>query len=73
MSLWRIFLFSLLDVTVFQHWASLQSQALSSLPIPDFHRRILENILRIPVHAVYTAFKSDMDFAILNSPEFGRV
>ncbi|XP_073340316.1 G2/M phase-specific E3 ubiquitin-protein ligase-like [Pagrus major] len=32
-----------------------------------------ENILRIPVNAVYTAFKSDMDFAIRNSPGFGRV
>lgn len=32
-----------------------------------------ENILHIPVHAVYTAFKSDMDFAIRNSPGFGRV
>uniref|UniRef100_A0A3P9CG92 HECT domain-containing protein n=1 Tax=Maylandia zebra TaxID=106582 RepID=A0A3P9CG92_9CICH len=31
-----------------------------------------ENILRIPVHAVYTTFKSDMDFAIRNSPGFGR-
>lgn len=31
-----------------------------------------ENILRIPVHADYTAFKSDMDFAIRNSPGFGR-
>lgn len=31
-----------------------------------------ENILRIPVHAEYTAFKSDMDFAIRNSPGFGR-
>lgn len=44
MSLWRIFLFSWLDVTVFQHWASLQSQALSSLTIPDFHRWILVKI-----------------------------
>uniref|UniRef100_A0A3Q3FKZ8 HECT domain-containing protein n=1 Tax=Labrus bergylta TaxID=56723 RepID=A0A3Q3FKZ8_9LABR len=31
-----------------------------------------ENILRIPFHAVYTAFKHDMDFAIRNSPGFGR-
>uniref|UniRef100_A0A9J8BR99 HECT domain-containing protein n=1 Tax=Cyprinus carpio carpio TaxID=630221 RepID=A0A9J8BR99_CYPCA len=31
-----------------------------------------ENILRIPVHAVYTSFRSDMDFAIRNSPGFGR-
>lgn len=31
-----------------------------------------ENILRIPVHADYTAFKSDMDFAIRNPPGFGR-
>ncbi|XP_065103755.1 G2/M phase-specific E3 ubiquitin-protein ligase-like [Paramisgurnus dabryanus] len=31
-----------------------------------------ENILRIPVHAVYTTFKSDMDFGIRNSPGFGR-
>ncbi|XP_060759564.1 G2/M phase-specific E3 ubiquitin-protein ligase-like isoform X2 [Neoarius graeffei] len=30
------------------------------------------NILRIPVHSEYTAFKSDMDFAICNSPGFGR-
>ncbi|XP_034534151.1 G2/M phase-specific E3 ubiquitin-protein ligase-like isoform X2 [Notolabrus celidotus] len=31
-----------------------------------------ENILRIPTQAVYTAFKHDMDFAIRNSPGFGR-
>ncbi|KAA8585582.1 hypothetical protein FQN60_004276, partial [Etheostoma spectabile] len=31
-----------------------------------------ENILRIPVYAVYTDFKSNMDFAIRNSPGFGR-
>ncbi|XP_030611803.1 G2/M phase-specific E3 ubiquitin-protein ligase-like isoform X3 [Archocentrus centrarchus] len=31
-----------------------------------------EIILRIPVHAVYSSFKSDMDFAIRNSPGFGR-
>ncbi|TKS65833.1 G2/M phase-specific E3 ubiquitin-protein ligase [Collichthys lucidus] len=30
------------------------------------------NILRIPVHAEYTAFKCDMTFAIRNSPGFGR-
>uniref|UniRef100_A0A3P8S6Z3 HECT domain-containing protein n=1 Tax=Amphiprion percula TaxID=161767 RepID=A0A3P8S6Z3_AMPPE len=31
-----------------------------------------DNILRIPLHASYTAFKHDMDFAIRNSPGFGR-
>uniref|UniRef100_A0A8C9YPL1 HECT domain-containing protein n=1 Tax=Sander lucioperca TaxID=283035 RepID=A0A8C9YPL1_SANLU len=32
-----------------------------------------ENILRIPVHAEYTDFRSDMNFAIRNSPGFGRL
>ncbi|KAM9466270.1 G2/M phase-specific E3 ubiquitin-protein ligase-like [Clarias gariepinus] len=31
-----------------------------------------ENILRIPIHVEYANFKSDMDFAIRNSPGFGR-
>nr|XP_055062462.1 G2/M phase-specific E3 ubiquitin-protein ligase-like [Misgurnus anguillicaudatus] len=31
-----------------------------------------ENILCILVHAVYTTFKSDMNFGIRNSPGFGR-
>ncbi|KAF7645064.1 hypothetical protein LDENG_00210960 [Lucifuga dentata] len=55
--------------------------ALSFSPKPSLefiaHSRFLlantcENILLIPVHADYATFRSDVNFAIRNSPGFGR-
>ncbi|XP_073715793.1 G2/M phase-specific E3 ubiquitin-protein ligase-like [Misgurnus anguillicaudatus] len=60
MSLWRMFLFSALDVTAFQHWVSLQSQALSLLPIPDFQWQILVKI--------YFAYQFMQFTLLLHSP-----
>lgn len=57
-SLWRMFLFSSLDVTVFQHWVSLQSPALSSLPIPDLHRQILVKIFFVFQFMQYPLFSN---------------
>ncbi|XP_061586278.1 G2/M phase-specific E3 ubiquitin-protein ligase-like [Cololabis saira] len=66
---------SLADILIFLTGCdSVPALGFSPKPsLPDFPQaNTCENILRIPVHAVYTAFKSDMDFAIRNSPGFGR-
>uniref|UniRef100_A0A3Q1BH38 HECT domain-containing protein n=1 Tax=Amphiprion ocellaris TaxID=80972 RepID=A0A3Q1BH38_AMPOC len=66
-SLWKIFWFSSPDVG-FSPKPSLEFITHSRFPVAN----TCDNILRIPLHASHTAFKRDMDFAIRNSPGFGR-
>ncbi|MEQ2222794.1 hypothetical protein ILYODFUR_030126, partial [Ilyodon furcidens] len=47
---------------------SLEFISYSRFPVAN----TCENILRIPFHNAYSDFKTDMDFAIRNSPGFGR-
>uniref|UniRef100_A0A3B4ZJS2 HECT domain-containing protein n=1 Tax=Stegastes partitus TaxID=144197 RepID=A0A3B4ZJS2_9TELE len=83
MSFWQDYLqdgVSLEDILVFFTGCdSIPALGFSPKPSLEFirHSRFpvantCDNILRIPLHVSYTAFKHDMDFAIRNSPGFGR-